>query len=119
MHISRIVPDSQTRVWTHHGDPLPGLHLTPWPIDDHDMLDRFGKRFVRITTTAERFDELLRPLEHPVAVIERTCDPKTVRRHFRAAQPKAVPWPDFEDAAPDEDFRRAASPRMLRKWRRL
>ncbi len=119
MFYSSISVDGQRRAWASHGDRIPGVRLMPQPEHDHDDLTRLGGSFARITTTGEKLDGLLKPLEHPIAVVHRTCDPRTVKRHYAAAPPSALPWPDPLDAEPGEDFRRRADHELVERWRRL
>lgn len=115
MFHSRIAPEGQTRRWCAHGDGVPGLHLIPWPNNDLEECDRFGGAFVRPLCRNEIADTLLRPLEHPVAVVQRTCNPKMVKRHFRAARPDLAPWP----ADHREDFHLALDRTLAARWRRI
>jgi hypothetical protein len=110
---------SKARRWIAHGDPIPGVTLTPWPPRDHDDVKRFGGGFVRILYLAERFDDLLRFPEHPMAVVRPTCDPRTIRRSYCAIHAAKTPWPDPLDADPADDFRRPISARLLAESRRL
>jgi hypothetical protein len=115
MFLSRIETSGQTRNWCQHGDGVPGVHLTPWPHNDLDECYRFGGAFVRPLCREEITDAPLRPLEQPVAVVQRTCNPKMVKRHFRAARPDLAPWP----ADPRDDFHLALDRALAAQWRRI
>ncbi len=115
MFLSRICPEGQTRNWFAHGDGVPGVHLTPWPNNDLDECLRFGGAFVRPLCREEITDAPLRPLEHPIAVVQRTCNPKTVKRHFRAARPDLAPWPVDHT----EGFHLALDRTLAARWRRI
>lgn len=113
MFYSPIIADSQFRLWAAHGDRIPGVRLTRSPEDDHDEVQRLGA-FTRPLCHDEAIDSLLRPLEHPVVVVQRTCDPRVVKRSYWAAPPKLAPWPK-EGRRP---HRRALDRRLIAKWRR-
>ena len=115
MFLTPIDAGGQTRNWCQHGDGVPGVYLTPWPSDDLDECQRFGGAFVRPLCREEFTDAPLRPLEHPVAIVQRTCDPQMVKRHFRAARADLAPWP----ADYGEDFHLALDHELAAQWRRI
>ena len=117
MFSSRIHPEGQTRIWSAHGDRIPGVRPTPLPESDHEDAERLG-RFARPTHRAEDFRDLLRPLEVPAAIVA-PAGPKTVKRYFVAAHPSATPWPDPADVPDTHDFHVSLSPQVLEKARRL
>lgn len=114
MFHTRILPEGHSRLWIAHGDPIPGVHTSRHPIADHDDALRLAA-FTRPLCRAEVADAPLRPLEHGVALVQPTCDPKMVKRSFWAARPKFAPWPD----EPTEDHCRPLDPGLAARWRRL
>ena len=115
MFLTPIDTGGQTRRWAAHGDAIPGVYLTPWPSDDLEECRRLGGAFVRPLCRNEDAEALLRPLEHPVAIVQRTCDPQMVKRHFRAARPELAPWP----ADHGDDFHRPLDRALAARWRRI
>lgn len=113
MLYSRILPEGQSRFWAAHGEPIPGVHVSRYPISDHEDVARLGA-FTRPPCHEEMADAPLRPLEHGVVVVAATCCPKTVKRYLAASPADAAPWP--EDAA--EDFHRTLDGKLAKHWRR-
>jgi len=115
LHTSIEIP-GQTRDWCQHGDPLVGVHLDPF--SDHRDAARLGA-FVRIASTDEDRAEALRPLEQPACVVRRTCDPRMIKRSRVAFAPNRSPFPDWYDAAENEDWKRPLTPAILGRARRV
>lgn len=113
MHHSRILPEGHSRHWAAHGDAIPGVHLSRFPIGDHDDVARLGI-FTRPACHDEAADAPLRPLEHPVVVVAPTCCPKTVKRYLAASPASAAPWPKKATG----DFHRALNRKLAKRWRR-
>lgn len=113
MHHSRILPEGHSRRWAAHGDAIPGVHLSRFPIADHDDAARLGT-FTRPACHDEAADAPLRPLEHPVVVVAPTACPKTVKRYLAASPANAAPWPK----EPAEDFHRVLDRKLAQRWRR-
>lgn len=113
MLLSRIESRGQFRDWYAHGDPVPGVRCSRFPIADHDDAARLGT-FTRPACHDEAAGAPLRPLEHPVVVVAPTACPKTVKRYLAASRPKDAPWPK----EPAEDFHRALDRKLAQRWRR-
>lgn len=113
MHHSRSLPEGHTRNWAAHGDPLPGVHFSRFPIADHDDATRLGT-FTRPACHDEAADAPLRQLEHPVVVVAPTACPKTVKRYLAASPVNAAPWP--KEAT--DDFHRVLDRKLAKRWRR-
>ena len=113
MLLSRIESRGQFRDWYAHGDPVPGVHISRFPIADHDDAARLGT-FIRPACHDEAADAPLRPLEHPVVVVAPTACPKTVKRYLAASRPQDAPWP----IEPAEEFRRVLDRKLAQRWRR-
>ena len=113
MFLTPIDAGGQTRHWAAHGDAIPGVHCSRFPIADHDDVARLGT-FTRPACHDEAADAPLRPLEHPVVVVAPTACPKTVKRYLAASPANAAPWPK----EPAEDFHRALDRKLAQRWRR-
>lgn len=113
MFHSAISISRQRRQWLAHGQGIPDVRLTPLPEDDHDEVQRLGT-FSRPLCGGEAIDDLLLPLEHPVAVVGPTCDPRTVKRSYWAVRPEFAPWPRDHR----QPFRRSISDQTVDSWRR-
>lgn len=116
MYHSKFEIPGQTRQWIDHGDPLVGVH--PDPYRDHHDAARLGA-FVRIANTDKDRAEMLRPLEQPACIVQRTCDPRMIKRSRVAFAPNRSPFPDWYDAGENEDWKRRLTADILGRARRI
>jgi hypothetical protein len=104
--------EGYSRQWAAHGDPIPGVHLSRFPIADHDDAARLGT-FTRPACHDEAADAPLRPLEHPVVVVAHGVpEDGEAQLLGRASQRGSLA------KEPAEDFHRALDRKLAQRWRR-